>query len=398
MTDSGPQRRTQTCLGVVSDDLRARLDRFKLVQGARRAGYPDVRCWHSQPEIAQPVFPAVPLQRAGVYRGDEHFGYSHHPLITRFGEVFVASWSNGWRHEDHPGQQIHCSWSRDLRHWEPWRVVVATDPESSANVRTNSGLCAFDGRLFLFVGVCENVGNQTLATGSMQFRRMWIDLYVTDDLVRWQAHERLIEHAYVFEGPRPTRAGDQLCAGINTEQWDENLVLVWPRGRPLTAAPDPVRIPRTPDVRPEQGTWYERDDGGLWMWLRDGALSTRLALSLSQDQGRTWSVPLLTDFRNTYSRAHAGRMNDGRFYLVGNNYDQFLDRQALQLALSDDGRTFDRMVTLLDAPTSRRLAGFHKEDGYHYPNCVVDGDRLVVIYSVNKEDIEVVSIDTAALA
>ena len=116
---------------------------------------------------------------------------------------------------------------------------------------------------------------------------------------------------------------------------------------------------------------------------------SRLGLTWSDDEGDTWGELLLTDFPNTYSRAHAGRLSDGRFYIVGNNYDVFLDRRRLLVALSDDGCTFDRQYTLIEGETSRRINGCHKEDGFHYPNTIIDGDRLIVIYSLNKEDIGV---------
>jgi hypothetical protein len=65
--------------------------------------------------------------------------------------------------------------------------------------------------------------------------------------------------------------------------------------------------------------------------------------------------------------------------------------------LSDDGAVFDRQYTLVDSPTSRRINGRHKEDGYHYPHACVDGNKLLVVYSVNKEDVGVGVIDTSRL-
>ena len=51
------------------------------------------------------------------------------------------------------------------------------------------------------------------------------------------------------------------------------------------------------------------------------------------------------------------------------------------------------LYTLVEGDTTRRINGRHKEDGFHYPNCYADGDTLFVTYSVNKEDIEVLSVD-----
>ena len=133
------------------------------------------------------------------------------------------------------------------------------------------------------------------------------------------------------------------------------------------------------------------------MFQHDSTMSGRLALSWSDDEGETWSDLLRTNFPNTYSRAFAGRLPDGRFYIAGNNYDRFLDRRSLLVALSDDGATFDRQYLLVSGATTRRIEGRHKEDGYHYPNCVADDGRLLVTYSVNKEDIEVGIADMTAV-
>ena len=46
--------------------------------------------------------------------------------------------------------------------------------------------------------------------------------------------------------------------------------------------------------------------------------------------------------------------------------------------------------------TSEAL-GTLKNDGYQYPSCLVDGERLLIGYSVNKEDMEVGIVDTKAL-
>ena len=82
---------------------------------------------------------------------------------------------------------------------------------------------------------------------------------------------------------------------------------------------------------------------------------------------------------------------------MGNNFDIMLDRLHLMIALSDDGRLFDRQYMLVEGETTRRVNGRHKEDGYHYPNCFADGDKLLVIYSINKEDSEVGIVETKEL-
>ncbi len=133
------------------------------------------------------------------------------------------------------------------------------------------------------------------------------------------------------------------------------------------------------------------------MYQRDFTGSCRLGLTWSDDRGDTWSDLLPTNFPNSLSRAFVGRLPDGRYYIVGNNYDILLNRKHMLIALSDDGYVFNKQYKLIGGNTTRRVNGRHKEDGYHYPNCYAEDDKLFVIYSVNKEDIEVGIVDTGKL-
>jgi hypothetical protein len=67
------------------------------------------------------------------------------------------------------------------------------------------------------------------------------------------------------------------------------------------------------------------------------------------------------------------------------------------LLLGDDGYQFNKVYMLVNDPTSQRLAGLLKADGPQYPCCLVEKDRLLVGYSVNKEDIECGIVDTTKL-
>jgi hypothetical protein len=217
-------------------------------------------------------------------------------------------------------------------------------------------------------------------------------------LEHWEHAENICDNVYLFEGPRPTLDGKLICCGFDYFGDHHAMVLTWDDSTQLGKSPRVVHIGPSPDgVLPEQGTWYQTDDGRIWMYQRDSALSCRLALTWSDDGGETWSDLVRTDFANSYSRAFAGRLSDGRCYIVGNNYDVFLDRRHLLIALSDDGRVFDRQYTLVEGDTTRRINGRHKEDGFHYPNCICDDGKLFVIYSVNKEDIEVGIVDVGVL-
>jgi hypothetical protein len=65
--------------------------------------------------------------------------------------------------------------------------------------------------------------------------------------------------------------------------------------------------------------------------------------------------------------------------------------------LSRDGLDFDRVAIIRYISPPIRHKGLEKTIGYQYPHSVVAGDDLWVLYSVNKEDMEVTRIPLGEL-
>ena len=391
--------RNYRLINVVAPELAAKLQDYRLRLSAINSGYPVLTDWHPVIPDGWGEFPQVPIRRTLVYRAKaQSWAYSHHQTITKFGGKYVASWSAGLLHEDYVGQEVHYAVSDDGVNWSDPGVVVAT-PVESGLVRQNAGLYTTDDHLYCYVGVARDYGLDVLPpeqNDALQEQYIGLTVYETADLKTWTRIENAgIEKIklHLYEEPRLTAGGRLLCGGFDLKSLEAKAV-IWDDSSRPTARPRLVDIPPSSEgLLPVQGTWYQNNDGQIWMFQRDSSVSCRLALTFSDDEGETWSELLKTDFPNTYSRLYVGRLSDGRYFIVGNNYDIFLDRRHLLIALSDEGRVFDRQYTLVEEPTTRRINGRHKEDGYQYPNCCVDGDKLLVIYSVNKEDVEVSMVD-----
>jgi len=125
--------------------------------------------------------------------------------------------------------------------------------------------------------------------------------------------------------------------------------------------------------------------------------SGALYASLSRDRGRTWSRPARTNFPDSLARHATGRLPDGQYFLINNPSSKRLDRSILTIALSRDGRTYDRAWVVRNEPTVKRFDGKSKLDGWQYPHALARGKHLVVAYSINKEDVAVSRIPLAAL-
>ena len=396
MADKNINIRKYSTIEVVSPEFYKQLENYRVRIGAIKSGYPVLTDWHPFIPDGWGQFKSIPVKRNVIYRGDaQSWAYSHHQTVTKFKDKYVASWSNGFLHEDYIGQEVHFATSDDGENWSEPGLVVSTPVESEL-IRNNVGLYADDEALYCYVGVAKDWGRDVSAPGMVSIKEQHIrlDVYKTTDLKNWEHFENICPNVYIFEGPRLTRGGKLMCCGHDLED-GSGMVLIWDDACNPSAPPRVVTPGKSPDgVLPEQGTWFQTDDGRIFMYQRDSTMSGFLALSWSDDEGGTWSDLLRTNFPNTYSRAYVGRLNDGRFYIAGNNYNRFLDREHLLIALSDDGYVFDRQYTIVEDQTTRRINGRHKEDGYHYPNCYVDGDKLIVVYSVNKEDVEAIVLDT----
>lgn len=70
----------------------------------------------------------------------------------------------------------------------------------------------------------------------------------------------------------------------------------------------------------------------------------------------------------------------------------------LAISLSRDGLNFDRMAVIqFVAPPQRYQGKAKRSNGFQYPHSIVVGEYLWVIYSVNKEDMEVARIPLSEL-
>ncbi len=386
---------TRHVVRMLDDKLVQLIDNFEMRLAAHYSGYKSLTDWHPVIPAGWGDFPQLKVRCATVFRGStETWAYNHHHTLAKSGDTYVIAWSGGLLHEDYPGQEVHFATSKDGLQWSKMGVVVAT-PEASGIVRNNAGLWAANGKVYCYVGVADNFKRDVAAPGmaSLDKPKIHLDIYETEDLRTWtQRAAGLCEGAYMFEGPRMTRGGRLLAAAeqIGTGQL---MVLVWDDAAQPAAPPRVVNVPKSPEGVPGgQTTWYQTDDGRIWMFAREGE-PCKLALTISEDEGDTWTPLYDTDIPNTNVRAYADRLTDGRFFLCSSISSVHLDRRHMHLALSDDGRCFDRMYTLLQGDTTRRVNGRHKEDGWHYANGLVDGNLLMIAHSINKEDIAVALVD-----
>ena len=362
----------------------------------------DARCLlknddHGPQGMNPPIIPYAPFSRSRVYTGTrESSSYNHHSQIARFKGRYYFVWSNGRVDEEAEGQRIMLSSSPDARQWST-PICVAGGEERSTLAHNCLALKATEKMLYL-VGMSEDCTRDATVTGMRRIdpESTRMDIYGSSDGADWgKVYSFGSKFKWIFEAPRLTAEGRLMCVVATLKQGPG--VLLWP-GNDMLQEPEVIAIPEPIGASFPYGesSWYQTDKGRIIVFWRDESGSCRLYVNYSDDNGRTFTPPMLSDIPDSMSRVHAGRLADGRYYLCNNAFSTLLDRRHLTLLLSDDGLTFNKAYILVDDPTSQRLKGLLKADGYQYPCCLPEEGRLLVGYSVNKEDIECGIVDTNA--
>jgi hypothetical protein len=298
--------------------------------------------------------------------------------------------------EEAAGQRILIAASDDALDWgEP--ICVAGDTGSPL-AHNCQALHATEEAMYL-VGMSEECHRDASSVGMRRIdpESVRMDIYRSVDGVTWERSQQFGSGLkWIFEAPRPTAENRLMC--VCTTLNSGRAVLLW-QGMDICQEPEVVPIPEPEGVHLPAGeaSWCQTDEGKIIVFWRDEGGSCRLYVNTSDDGGRTFSAPMISDIPDSMSHVHAGRLADGRYYLCNNAFPTLLDRRHLMLLLSDDGLTFDSVRVLVDDPTSQRLKGLLKVDGYQYPCCLPEGDRLLVAYSINKEDIECSVVDVGRI-
>lgn len=350
----------------------------------------------------------LPIQRTMIAQPAPGWTYAHHAHLVRLGNRLVAIWSSGRRDEDAPGQRVLCSTSADGRAWSEPRVLadVVTRADGEELVLTACGLHAHAGRLVAYIG-CYRAAVEGRPISESRLLAV-----TTADLVSWTPLQDLGLPVIPNHGPQPLRCGRLVIAGNIAFPYTDDpsglsgwrMTGIYPADR-VDIRDDPGIFWRVREwvgypVALCEGSFLQTDDGIVRMLLRSTghAFAGRLWASESRDDGATWSYPVETGVTDCDTKFHLGRLPDGRFYYVGcPDPAQREVRSSLVLSLSRDGRRFDRHALIADEPFAKAAEGRCKHGEYGYPHVLIDGDRLLVVVSRQKEAVELLRIPLCAL-
>jgi len=127
---------------------------------------------------------------------------------------------------------------------------------------------------------------------------------------------------------------------------------------------------------PTQPTLVRKHDGTILAYLRDeGGEPGRVQLSISHDDGQTWSAAIDTDIPNPGSSLEVIRLNDGAWLMIHNDTENGRHRIAASLS-DDEGATWKWKRTIESAERGK--------GSFAYPSAIQSRDgNIHVTYSWN---------------
>ena len=130
-----------------------------------------------------------------------------------------------------------------------------------------------------------------------------------------------------------------------------------------------------------QPTLVRKNDGTLVAYMRNAGLPpNRLQMSISKDEGQSWTPPTPTSLPNPNSAAEVIRLSNGDWAMVYNDIEQGRHRLAVSIS-GDEGESW-RWTQYLERDNRDERAG-----QFHYPSIIQTQDGLIhVSYSFFLDD------------
>lgn len=333
-----------------------------------------------------------------IYRANKETGtFVNHPQLAVFKGRMYTGFQLCPANEDSTDSVAVYSSSEDMNTWSLPRVIGPLVGDET--FRASVGWLQDEQRLYALM----------LRRDDMPPGKVTVTEYcVSRDGESWTEPQVLIPDMMgSANGRRISPDGRMLLFGHGSrlkdgECWLENSVY-YNDGSDLTVHWQEATCPREmlyygsanqPMARGTESDWYRCPDGRLVMVSRDIVRAGYILACVSDDQGASWTQPLLTNIPDSSNMQCAGNLPDGTCFVVTTpgpvhiKNDNLQPRTPLVLWLSSDGEVFDRAFLIRSTPPTRRFEGKSKTAGYSYAGTLVHDGYLYISYATNKEDIE----------
>jgi len=345
----------------------------------------------------------IPVSGAETFRiftpvGEDAWYYNHIPFMTKFKDRFYVFYNSAPTNEEDCGQRIMLATSEDGERWDTEVLVNSMAGKHSELVLNGRGCYVHNGTLTFFFQayeyaadtlrkdadgkplrpLAENATGQTLGVFALE----------TTDGEHWTEPVNLGYIAGGNASPDRLQSGALLWAGHSSVACgkESDLTGGWQN---VMLSLDPNTEP-TPDSY--ESDFFQLSDGTVLLFSRTG--DDVMLGAASFDDGATWTSLYRTRLPDYNARFRFGRLPDGRYYYLGN---RSAERRELVLMTSRDGVRFDTCYELLTGNYDLQKEGLYKGGVFGYPEVLIDGDYMYVVYSLKKESMEILRIPMTAL-
>ncbi len=334
--------------------------------------------------------PAAEVKSSVVFRAEAGTAqFNLHSYVAYHQGRFWAVWSSSRVGEEDPDQRVLYATSRDGHRWS-MAQELAGDPDGAAGPARwiARGVFVLDGKLTALAAYIESADY-----GKRGKAEVWKKL----KLMRFEWTGKKWADRGVFADNcmnnfPPERLAGKLAMVCRDANMDVEMALEAGGGKWTRTA----IASEPPFNKMDEPTFYATEGGEVHMIVRDNTRSGFLLRTVSGDNGKTWARPVRTNYPDATSKNYPGRLSNGWYYLINNPNPK--GRDPLTISFSRDGWEFGKTMVIRRGAPERRFAGRAKGSGtLQYPHAVERGGSLWVIYSTNKEDIEMAEIPLGPL-
>lgn len=347
----------------------------------------------NQGAIASNVSPTV----TSIYSppGAGQWAFSHGPDIAYFAGKYFVSYTNGRVGEGERGCRVAVRRSEDFTTWSDALFVGPHKGQFGEALFTCGGFLQQGGKLHLFFALYE-YDPRLIPFGaerpSTDVGHLYMKTFVvsTSDGNTWTEPKEVGPNIQMNRPPTATASGRLIMAGEARYDWTDDTTGTsgWtPAGICLNLEIDGAdSLALSRDLKNWkssllcEGSFFQKESGELAMFLRSG--ENYLWVTRSVDNGVTWSEPGRTNISHATSKFHAGKLSNGRYFLLGNPAP---NREVLALWTSADGLSFDRRYDIASTPYVVQYPGFAKTGSFGYPSMMEQGGEIFAVCSRGKE-------------
>ncbi len=323
-------------------------------------------------------FRETSLRTSTVFKGQPGVSnFNLHSYIAHHDGLFWAMWSSGRSTEDSANQHVIYATSKDGHTWSEPRALAA-DPDGPDGPQRwiARGIYVIDGKLTALAALIESADY-----GKRGREEVWRKLRLMR--FEWASgawRERGVFAENCMNNFPPERLNGALAMVCRDSNMNVSMAIDdgagW-RHTPIASAP--------PFDKMDEPTFYATRAGEVHMIVRDNTRSGVLLRAISKDHGRTWTAPVRTDYPDATSKNFPGRLSNGWFYLISNPNPK--TRNPLGISFSRDGWTFGGGIAVA-APNGASV---------QYPHAIEHNGSLWIVYSTNKQSIEVTELPLAKM-